>query len=289
MSEPGAGMLSPLVWFMWAKQGLGAAVPSQGCVGRGGESATIGGDAVTLAGIVLIAAGVIVALLVVFELLARITHARFLSTVILGADGRTSTSKTFIFLWTLLVGWALIALLIAGQFAHTHHCVLLSAPTRGCNGEEVGLFQCGWRHLLHAGLSGSYLILLGVPAAAGVAAKAITQSQGTGTGFKKPKPPGGPNPFARATEIFSADDGTTDYPESVPSAIRAAPEVWLCAEAHRFDRAHRRSGHPHRGASGGTVRSGNYRTMPRPRSRSPSTSPNPKRYTTTRRPLRAMR
>jgi hypothetical protein len=170
----------------------------------------MGGDAVTLAGIVLIAAGVIVALLVVFELLARIAQSRFLSTVILGADGRTSTSKTFIFLWTLLVGWALIALLIAGQFAHTHGCVLLSAPIRGCKGDELGLFQVGWRHFLHAGLSGSYLILLGVPATAGVAAKAITQSQVTGTGFKKPKPPGGANPFARVTEIFSADDGTTD-------------------------------------------------------------------------------
>lgn len=164
----------------------------------------------SLAGIALIAAGVISALLVAFELLARVTDARFLSTVILGADGRTSTSKTFIFLWTLLVGWALIALLIAGQFVQTHHCVPLPDPTHACNRDEVGLFQAGWRHFLHAGLSGSYLILLGVPATAGVAAKAITQSQVTGTGFKKPKPPDGPNPFARAAEIFSADDGTTD-------------------------------------------------------------------------------
>lgn len=80
----------------------------------------------------------------------------------------------------------------------------------GAREDEVGLFQVGWDHFLHAGLSGSYLILLGVPASAGVAAKAITQSQVTGTGFKKPKPPGKPNPFARAAEIFSADDGTTD-------------------------------------------------------------------------------
>jgi hypothetical protein len=165
---------------------------------------------VSLAGIALIAAGVIVALLVVFELLARLAHARFLSTVILGADGRTSTSKTFILLWTLLVGWALIALLIAGQFVQPHHCVVLVNPTQACAGDEVGLFQVGWRHFMNAGLSGSYLILLGVPATAGVAAKAITQSQVTGTGFKRPNPSDGPNPFARAAEVFSADDGTTD-------------------------------------------------------------------------------
>lgn len=164
----------------------------------------------SLAGVALIAAGVIVALLAVFELLARLAHARFLSTVILGADGRTSTSKTFILLWTLLVGWALIALLIAGQFVPTHHCVVLADPTRACTGDELGLFQVGWGHFLNAGLSGSYLILLGVPATAGVAVKAITQSQVTGTGFKKPYPSDGPNPFARVAEVFSADDGTTD-------------------------------------------------------------------------------
>jgi hypothetical protein len=165
---------------------------------------------VSLAGIALIAAGVIVALMAVFELIARLAHARFLSTVILGADGRTSTSKTFILLWTLLVGWALIALLIAGQFVQAHHCVVLANPTQACTGDEVGLLQVGWRHFMNAGLSGSYLILLGVPATAGVAAKAITQSQVTGTGFKKPNPSNGSNPFARAAEVFSADDGTTD-------------------------------------------------------------------------------
>jgi hypothetical protein len=164
----------------------------------------------SLVGIALVAAGVMVVLLGSFELLARIAHARFFSTVILGADKRTSTSKTFIFLWTLLVGWALLALLIAGQFVQTRHCVGLPDPTTACKGDEVGLFQVGWKHFLHAGLSGTYLILLGVPATAGVAAKAITQSDVTGSGFKKPRPPGGPNPFARAAEIFSADDGTTD-------------------------------------------------------------------------------
>jgi hypothetical protein len=76
--------------------------------------------------------------------------------------------------------------------------------------DEVGLLQVGWLHFLHAGLSGSYLVLLGVPAAAGIAAKGITQAQVTGTGFKTTKPSGPPDPFGRIAEIFSADDGTTD-------------------------------------------------------------------------------
>jgi formate hydrogenlyase subunit 4 len=71
---------------------------------------------VSLAAIALIAAGAVLALLAAVELIARAAHARFFSTVILGKDGRTSTSKAFILLWTLLVGWALIALLIAGEF-----------------------------------------------------------------------------------------------------------------------------------------------------------------------------
>ena len=72
--------------------------------------------------------------------------------------------------------------------------------------------QVGWRHFLHRGLAGSYLVLLGVPAAAGIAAKGITQQQvNSPTGFKTTKPPHRRfDPFARITEIFSADDGSTD-------------------------------------------------------------------------------
>lgn len=159
--------------------------------------------------IYLVAAAAIVVLLGLVELVARAAHARFFSTVILGSDNRTSTSKTFIFLWTLLVAWALVALLIAGELIAKRPCVAAHRCT--ALKDQVGLLQVGWLHFLHAGLSGSYLILLGVPAAAGIAAAGITQAQVNGPGFKAPKPSGGKaNPFARITEIFSADDGTTD-------------------------------------------------------------------------------
>jgi hypothetical protein len=171
---------------------------------------------VSLAGIAGVAVLPILVLLVGVEVIAWAAKARsFIATVVLGHDGRTSTSKTFILLWTLLVGWALIALLIAGEFVSAHACVPpsdIANAAQKCKaaGDEVGLLQVGWLHFLHAGLSGSYLVLLGVPATAGIAAKGITQAQVNGPGFKAPKPPGGFQPAARIAEIFSADDGTTD-------------------------------------------------------------------------------
>jgi len=165
-------------------------------------------------GIYLLAGAAVVAFLLLVEAIARLDHRSFLATVVLGRDGRTSTSKTFILMWTLLVAWALSALLIAGEFAHLHACVSSSGAVKSaassCAGNDVGLLQAGWKHFLQVGVSGNYLVLLGVPATAGVAAKGITQSQATGTGFKAPVAKDGPNPVARVAEIFSADDGTTD-------------------------------------------------------------------------------
>jgi hypothetical protein len=167
---------------------------------------------VTLAAITATAGGAVLALRALFEALARLAKASFLDSVILGADGRTSTSKTFVFLWTLLVGWALIALLIAGQFLATRGCVHHLHPKAACAHHPVALLQVGWRHFLKAPLSGAYLILLGIPGAAAVTAKGITQNSINNSGYKKPraKSTTASQRIARVTEIFSADDGTTD-------------------------------------------------------------------------------
>ncbi len=188
-------------------------------IATGSRVRRLGKDIVNETGIYLIAGAAVLTCLVVVQLISLVGHKwhkSFLSTVILGEDGRTSTSKTFILMWTLLVSWALIALLIAGELIHTHGCVTPSDLTKAAEacskkkGHDVGLLQVGWLHFLHTGLSGSYLVLLGVPAAAGVAAKGITQREASGTGFKTPNANPGRNPFARVAEIFSADDGTTD-------------------------------------------------------------------------------
>ena len=168
-------------------------------------------------GIFWIAAGIIVALLALTELVAWVAGAKksFLATVIVGQDGRTSTSKTFILLWTLLVGWALISLLIAGEFADPEACAkgMRAMAITTCEAEhnEVGVLQLGWMNFLHAGLLGSYLVLLGIPAAAGVTAKGIVESRNqngtiTKTQATKAEEKLGP----RVAQIFSADDGTTD-------------------------------------------------------------------------------
>jgi hypothetical protein len=169
---------------------------------------------VSLTGIALIAAGIVFVILAAVQLITMAARTSFIGSVIIGEDGRTSTSKTFILMWTLLVAWALLVLLIAGEFVPAHVCITSGAPagaTHRCQGDEVGLLQLGWTNFLHAGLSGSYLILLGVPAAAGVAAKGIAQSQAqSATAVKTVKPPGRSGIFTRIAEIFSADDGSTD-------------------------------------------------------------------------------
>jgi hypothetical protein len=94
----------------------------------------------------------------------------------------TSTSKTFVFMWTLLVGWALICLLIVGELIATHPCAAITDPEvaiRSCMAakDQIGLLQIGWRAFVAGGLAASYLVLLGIPAAAAVAAKGITQGK----------------------------------------------------------------------------------------------------------------
>ena len=177
----------------------------------------------SMAGIVWIAVGIVAVLLIVVQAISPRAPHTFLGTVILGDDGRTSTSKTFILLWTLLVTWALLALLIAGELVSAHGCIAgaASGAVKRCHGDDVALMQLGWSHFLHGGLTGSYLVLLGLPAAAGVAAKGITQAQAQDPSavktVKKRPPAQGRNLGTRLkdfltgiTEIFSADDGTTD-------------------------------------------------------------------------------
>lgn len=173
----------------------------------------------SLAGIAAIAAGAMALLLLVVQLISFAGRESFLSSVILGEDGRTSTSKTFILMWTLLVGWALVTLLIAGELVSAHACVSGShaAAVKACKQDEVGLLQLGWRHFVDTGLAGSYLVLLGIPAGAGVLAKGITQQQvASSAGFKTTKRRGASDLgairqfIARVAEVFSADDGSTD-------------------------------------------------------------------------------
>jgi hypothetical protein len=170
---------------------------------------------VSAVGIFWTAAGVVVALLALVEGIARWGGGAFLTSVVLGEDKRTSTSKTFILLWTLLVVWALVSLLIAGELVSKHACAAgkPSAAAMSCTqqNDQVGLMQLGWMHFLHVGLVGTYLVLLGIPASAGVAAKGITQAKVAAGTLIKPAASGEAHGIGpRLAQIFSADDETTD-------------------------------------------------------------------------------
>jgi hypothetical protein len=189
----------------------------------------------------LIGGGSIVAFLLLTEGIARIGHASFLTSVILGQDNRTSTSKTFVFMWTLLVGWALVSMLVAGELIRVHGCAgslstasQVTAAISACGkmNDQVGLLQIGWHNFMMNGLSGGYLVLLGIPASAAVAAKAITQSKDdSGTAPKvvasdlKDK-----QPAARVAQIFSADDGTTDIGDFQYVIFNLVTAVFFVAE-----------------------------------------------------------
>lgn len=177
---------------------------------------------------------VIVAMLVIY-LLVRAGFAKqggrrgplpvkVFKSLVLGADNRTSTSKTTLLVWTLLVVWAFATLLIAGELYDPQACVTtgetvaerLEACRAGDKASGVGLMQLSWQHLIANSLDEGYILLLGIPAATALAAKGITQTKdeaGTEPKTVAADPATGSNTTdatARLGQLFSADDGSTD-------------------------------------------------------------------------------
>ena len=163
----------------------------------------------------LLAVAIVLVLVGLCELVGWLGNTSFLSSVVMGQDNRTSTSKTFVFMWTLLVAWGLFSFLIPGEIIQTHSCAgtsALQAAQAACksNHDQVGLLQVSWRTFIANGLSGGYLVLLGIPAAAAVSAKVVTQQKNqSGTVVKTAAPSGQPL-TTKIAQVFSADDQTTD-------------------------------------------------------------------------------
>jgi len=202
----------------------------------------------TIVEVFLIGGLVVLAFLLLVEGIARIGKASFLTSVVIGQDGRTSTSKTFVLMWTLLVGWALVSLLIAGELITIHGCAgSLATPDQiasaikacGSMNDQVGLLQIGWHNFILGGLSGGYLILLGIPGSAAVAAKAITQSKADTGKVTKTAHVVDQNATvtaraaARVAQIFSADDGTTDIGDFQYVIFNLVTAVYFVAEFAR--------------------------------------------------------
>ena len=122
------------------------------------------------------------AFLLVPSLVIRVEHRSFLAALVTGHDKRWSTSKTSAALWTYGVLFAFITILI---------------HQRG-------------QGLDHLELSDQYLLLLGIPGAAAIGAKAITQSKVANTKLEKPKAARPPDAVTGVGQLFSDDSGDPD-------------------------------------------------------------------------------
>jgi hypothetical protein len=176
--------------------------------------------------VLLLGLGAVVVFIALAEAFARMAHASLVGSIVIGKDNRTSTSKVFVLMWTFLVAWSLASLFFAGEVASQRPCTEALNPTTGQNDlvkaaaqceqvtggrDRVGLLQIGWANFIASGLDGGYLILLGIPAGAAVAAKAITQSQvDSGSSAKTSAPQDDQTVATRVAQIFSSDDGSTD-------------------------------------------------------------------------------
>jgi hypothetical protein len=106
-----------------------------------------------------------------------------------GKDGRSSTSKLPVLLWTYALLWALLSLVIAMWL-----------------GDDAG-----WKAQSDdKGLQSEYLILLGGPFAAAVAAKAITTAKVEDGKLPKADPDEAPGSVEGFKQVFSDDAGDGD-------------------------------------------------------------------------------
>jgi hypothetical protein len=111
---------------------------------------------------------------------------RGLKAAVMGQDGRASTSKTQVALWTAAVVWALVDLLLLARAYHGAN-LFTNAVTSN------------WRP--------EYLVLLGVPVAAATTAKAVVAgASASGTYVRDPVGDGVWGFLAGVAELFTGDD-----------------------------------------------------------------------------------
>jgi hypothetical protein len=114
--------------------------------------------------------------------------------LVIGKDGRASTSKFQAAVWTYAILFALV-LLLAGYLLYAD-------------------FDSGWDKFLDEGLNSDYLWLLGIPSVGLVGAKAITQSKVEENPEAKPSKPANADTdlLIRTRELASNDDDANPQP-----------------------------------------------------------------------------
>src|SRR3954447_12673712 len=104
-------------------------------------------------------------LLLLFLLVGNVGRTVDLSRLVIGDDGRVSTSKTIPFAWTIVVAAGLVALVYASLIGHNQ-------PLQATN---------------DAGVVGQYALLFGGPLGAAILAKGIVTKQVAENPGSKPK------------------------------------------------------------------------------------------------------
>jgi hypothetical protein len=127
--------------------------------------------------------------------------------LVIGKDGRASTSKLQAVLWTFAVFFALVFMLFwgrslgCGEASRSNQTVCQSAAKARSSFEDF----------LNHGLQPEYFILLGFPLGAAVAAKAITSAQVKDHPNSKPEIAEDSSGIAQSLrDVVSNDDGETD-------------------------------------------------------------------------------
>jgi hypothetical protein len=127
--------------------------------------------------------------------------------LVIGVDGRASTSKVQAVMWTFAVLGALLFLLFLGR---TPNC-----PSAGNTSGECPVVpdeaRTAFTRVLDAELQPEYVVLLGLPLAAAVAAKALVTSRVASEGLVKPEiDPSAGGVGDGLSEVVANDRGQVD-------------------------------------------------------------------------------
>jgi hypothetical protein len=125
-----------------------------------------------------------------------------LKNLVVGADGRASTSKIQAVLWTYAVLFALLYMVVLGR--------TLFAGVPGEAAPGVGGFGNAFADFLAAGFRFEYVALLGLPIAGAVAAKGITTGKVVSEEVLKAPAGAKPGVGRGLAEAVSNDSGQTD-------------------------------------------------------------------------------
>jgi hypothetical protein len=128
--------------------------------------------------------------------------------LVIGADGRASTSKLQAVLWTFAVLYAFVFLLVWGRSVGCDQEGLSSQDTASC--EEAADRRTAFSDVVGRELQADYYVLLGFPLGVAVAAKALTTSKVTAGAISKPPNKRSTGVAQGLREIISNDRGETD-------------------------------------------------------------------------------